>query len=148
MVFDPDLTLAPSLHYCCSTTSRVAMSMPLPGFPILVADQNELTRWILFSSLSDIGYTVREAQTAAILHATLESGPHLLLLDPILPGTRDLELLATIRRNSPGSRVVLLGRPSSDLKTHASRHGAHGVLEKPFAFEGVLGLVNQLQRVG
>lgn len=122
------------------------MSIPLRGFPILVADANLLTRWVLTTALSNVGYTVREAHTGALLHATLESGPHLVLLDPTLPDPTGPDLFASIRRATPDSRVVLMSAPSTQLHDQARQQEVHGVLEKPFTIDCALGLVARLQR--
>ena len=107
-----------------------------PARRVLVVDDEALMRWWMAETLTVLGYAVIEAADArhalrAI--ADVATPVHVILLDYHLPDSRDLTLLATIRRVAPGSPVIMMtihGPP--DVPTGALALGAHCVLHKPF----------------
>ena len=117
--------------------------MSLRKFPKLVVDQNPLTRWVLGVHLAENGHVVREAASAADMRRILQSGPHLLLLDPLLPDVRGLDLLFEVRRDHPDSLVIALATFwSPELRRQAGVAAPHYVIEKPIEVQSVMQLVN------
>jgi DNA-binding NtrC family response regulator len=70
------------------------------------------------------------------------SGFDVVLLDYRLPDSEDLALLASVRRLSPGTAVILMTAfGSPEVARGALDLGAFRVLSKPFGMEDVPGLV-------
>ena len=73
-----------------------------------------------------------------------EASWQLVLLDVMLPDGDGLELLAERRRAGDGTAVVLLSaREEADLRERAVAAGASDYLKKPFAYAGLLALVER-----
>lgn len=112
------------------------MAAPSPLRVLLVEDER-LIRWSITTTLENAGHIVLEAGSAHGAVETLETQPaqpvDVVLLDFRLPDSRDLGLLAAIRRLRPESAVVLMtayGTP--EVKEGALKMGAFHVLDKPF----------------
>lgn len=103
---------------------------------VVVVEDEALIRWSIVETLTRMGHTVVEARDADSAIRTLEDLPgraDVVLLDYRLPDSADLLLLATVRRMTPGSAVVMTtahGTPG--LTQHALELGAHRVIDKPF----------------
>lgn len=111
---------------------------------VLVVDDEPLIRWSLTETLSDAGHTVQEAgDTVEVLHALAGSAPFdVVLLDYRLPDSNDLNLLSTIRRLSPESRVIMMtafGTP--EVTAGALALGAFRIVSKPFGVKEMADLV-------
>ena len=95
-----------------------------------------LIRWAIAETLSGAGHIVIEAADAASAVRALTNSVEtidIVVLDYRLPDSRDLALLAAIRRLSPRSVVVLMtafGSPA--LAQDALDLGASQVMYKPF----------------
>src|SRR5579864_6363124 len=77
---------------------------------VLVVDDEALIRWSLAEILTDAGHAVVQAPDAATARRNVEESPHpfdVVLLDFLLPDSRDVTLLADIRERSPTSAVIL-----------------------------------------
>src|SRR5437867_4186704 len=102
---------------------------------VLVVDDEPLVRWSLTETLAAAGHAVSEAgdaQTAVRALTGGSSGLDVVLLDYRLPDSNDLGLLATIRRLSPRSQVILMtayGTP--EVATGALELGAYRIVNKP-----------------
>jgi DNA-binding NtrC family response regulator len=109
-----------------------------PGAPlrVLVVEDETLIRWAVVEALTAAGHTVLEAPDAATaLQVVAEASRPLdaVLLDLRLPDSSDLSLLASIRRNTPTSAVVMMtAHGTPDDATAARALGAYEVVEKPF----------------
>ena len=106
----------------------------MPLKTVLVADDDTLFCWAVRKELSFhgldacIAYTGREC-----LAKTLEKRFDLLFLDVHLPDANGIELLRTVRRFSPDTRVVIISWDGSiQNKESALSAGAEQFLEKPF----------------
>lgn len=107
---------------------------------VLVVDDESLIRWAISRTLAGAGHHVREAPDAASAVALLKSGeplPDVILLDYRLPDTHELDLLATVRRLSPGSTIVMMSADPPALMTKAFALGASSVMQKPFDMDDV-----------
>jgi DNA-binding NtrC family response regulator len=106
---------------------------------VLVFDDELLIRWSITETLADAGHTVIEAKDGAAAVWALQhhvETPDVVVLDYRLPDSNDLTLLATIRRLSPESAVVLMtafGTP--EIVKGALDLGAYRVLHKPFELQ-------------
>jgi DNA-binding NtrC family response regulator len=103
---------------------------------VLVVEDEALLRWSIAETLARMGHTVIEAEDAESAIRTLNDMPEpadVVLLDYRLPDSNDLQLLATIRRLTPLSVVVMMtAHGTPDLVTGALELGAYGVVDKPF----------------
>jgi DNA-binding NtrC family response regulator len=117
------------------------------GVSVLIVDDEPLIRWALSETLVDQGFTVFEAGDGqgAVTVLTDPCRPvDVILLDYLLPDSNDLQLLATIRRLSPRSSIVMLtdyGTP--ELAAQAKRLGASCVINKPIEMRDVADLVSR-----
>src|SRR5579863_8817105 len=106
-----------------------------PNLRVLVVDDEALIRWSLVETLSDAGVSVAEASDGqSALRTLTDGGPFdVIVLDYRLPDSNDLNLLATIRRLSPRTAVVMMtafGTP--EVSSGALELGAYRVVAKPF----------------
>jgi two-component system, NtrC family, response regulator AtoC len=112
------------------------MSETFRALRVLVIEDELLIRWSIAETLTHAGHTVIEAEDGAHAVLTLKQrveAIHAVLLDYRLPDSNDLTLLATIRRLSPESVVILMtafGTP--EVIRGALDLGAYQVLQKPF----------------
>jgi DNA-binding NtrC family response regulator len=121
-----------------------------PSPVVLVVDDEALIRWALREGLSESGYAVREASSAAEARAALAScgdEPLVVLLDLRLPDATDLSLLAEIRATRPDAPVVMMSAHAGpDDARAAERLGAYRFLGKPFDVTHVVRLVDEAWR--
>jgi len=118
-----------------------------PALRVLVVDDELLIRWSVAETLTRAGHTVIEAEDGATavraLTGTAES-VDAVLLDYRLPDSHDLTLLATIRRLSPLSAVILMtayGTP--EVTKGALDLGVYRVISKPFEMHDLEALLLQ-----
>jgi two-component system KDP operon response regulator KdpE len=113
------------------------MNSPAPT--VLVIDDAVQIRRFLQSGFARIGFTVREAETAAegIRSATL-SPPDLIILDLALPDMDGAEVLQRIRSWSDVPIIVLSARSSEDEKVRLLELGADDYVVKPFGIAELL----------
>lgn len=118
-----------------------------PKLRVLVVDDEPLIRWSLAETLEQSGHVVVEAGDAqsAIRSVAAAGEPFdVVLLDYRLPDSNDLNLLATIRKLTPQSAVIMMtafGTP--EVMTGAIKLGAYQVIPKPFEVHEVAALVLQ-----
>jgi DNA-binding NtrC family response regulator len=107
-----------------------------PPLRVLVVEDELLIRWSIAETLAHAGHVVIEAEDgAAALRALRNSAEPVdaVVLDYRLPDSNDLTLLATLRRLSPDSAVILMtafGTP--EVAKGALDLGAYQVVHKPF----------------
>jgi DNA-binding NtrC family response regulator len=123
-----------------------------PVLRVLVVDDEPLIRWSLAEALGARGYDVVEKGDArgactAVLDTAIDFD--VVVLDYRLPDSDDLSLLASIRRYSPRSRVILMTAfGTSELVRDALNLGAFRVVGKPFDVEEFSDLVGQAAMLG
>jgi len=112
---------------------------------VLVVDDEFLIRWSLRQTLSDCGYQVAEAGDARGAAQAVGDAAEMfdvVLLDLRLPDSEDLSLLASIRAQSPQTRVILMtAYGSPEVVRGALELGAFRVVMKPFELQEVADLV-------
>jgi DNA-binding NtrC family response regulator len=112
---------------------------------VLVVDDEPLIRWSLRQALVERGHAVTTAANGAEALAAIESAVvafDVVVLDYRLPDSQDLTLLDAIRRQSPGSGVVMMTAFADDgMRGGALDRGVRAVVDKPFQVRAVVGLV-------
>ena len=107
---------------------------------ILVADDHASFRRWLAKALQEAGYTVllaADGEEAVTLAATAR--PALVLTDVEMPKRSGLEVLRSIKQQTPTTPVlVLTGLPTAEVKEAARHLGAQAVLEKPADLDDLL----------
>jgi DNA-binding NtrC family response regulator len=103
---------------------------------VLVVEDELLIRWAIGETLAQAGHSVIEAEDGAAAIQAVETATEAIdavVLDFRLPDSNDLTLLATIRRLSPGTAVVLMTAfGTTEVAKGARDLGAYQVLYKPF----------------
>jgi len=110
------------------------------GERVLVVDDEKMIRWTLTRALTEAGYAVEEAASAAEALAAVEREmPDLVLLDFKLPDRSGVEVLREIRRLTPEVPVILITAFSSvEGAVSAMREGAYDYRSKPFEIDDLL----------
>ncbi len=106
----------------------------MPRKAALIADGDSLFCWALGKELTFHGLDTRIANTGqACLAAVQEKRFDLLFLDIHLPDMNGIDLLKTLRKISPATRVVIVSWDGTiQNKVSALSAGAEQFLEKPF----------------
>lgn len=100
---------------------------------VLIVDDAELFREALRAAFTQEGFEVTgvAADAMAGIDLAREHEPDLVILDLLMPGMSGLDVLGTIQKASPRSRVVLLtSSESSEDLLAAVKAGAAGYLTK------------------
>jgi DNA-binding NtrC family response regulator len=108
----------------------------VPTPVVLVVDDEALIRWSLSEGLTEFGYVVRVAGTAAEARDALASARHeslVVVLDLRLPDMADLTLLRDIRAARPDVPVIVMTAygTAEDAK-QARSLGVSRFIGKPF----------------
>lgn len=112
---------------------------------VLIVEDERLMRWSLGETFGTCGCHVIEASDRRSAEMALADGtvlPDIVLLDLHLPDSDDLDLLSTIHRRRPSSRIVLMSAyMTADIERAAFQRGAFAVLSKPFDLTRALELL-------
>jgi CheY-like chemotaxis protein len=90
---------------------RFASAVDVSNSSVLVVDDEPLVRWSVSETLADAGYGVAQAhdeQSTLRAMSDADHSPDVVLLDVYLPDCSDLRVLASIRRMSPHTSVIMM----------------------------------------
>jgi DNA-binding NtrC family response regulator len=114
---------------------------------VLIVEDEPLIRWSCAETLSASGFPVIEVDCGDAALSVLSQpsgGADVILLDLILPDSRDLFLLRRLRRLVPAVPILMMTAfATRETVEEARRLGAVGVIEKPFDLNDLVPLVRQ-----
>jgi CheY-like chemotaxis protein len=111
------------------TTVRRCLRNRKYDTPVLVVEDNDLTREIVVRSLEDKGMTVMSANDGIEALACVDRQcPGLILLDLILPRMNGLDFLLELRKRAHCSMVPVVVMTERDI-SDADREKLHGQVE-------------------
>jgi DNA-binding response OmpR family regulator len=116
---------------------------------VLVVEDEQRISQFLKKGLTEKGYAVDSVGDAdAALERTAASAPDLIILDLLLPGSRDgLELCRELRNRGVRSKIIMLtARDTVENKIEGLDAGADDYLVKPFSFRELLARMRALLR--
>lgn len=108
---------------------------------VMIVDDAVFMRTILRGILQDKGYTVvAEAASGIEAMKNLQMHtPDIVTLDIILPDANGLELLESILKTSPATKVVICSSMGQEaIISKAMNHGAAAYIQKPFTPDKVV----------
>jgi DNA-binding NtrC family response regulator len=113
---------------------------------ILVVDDENLIRWSLGQSLRKHGYEVCCAADAAAATRAVQEGPFdLVISDVRLPDGDGVDLMKDLRPVQPEAKVVVItAYDMDDVRLRAEQLGVQAYVEKPFAVDAMVHLVETL----
>eukprot|EP01037_Dinobryon_pediforme_P038516 gene38516-46583_t len=130
-------------------TERPAPAPPSDSAPhLLVVDDDNRIRTLLFRYLGEQGFRVSVAASAAEARKRLESFDFdLLILDVMMPGETGLEFTRWLRTQSSVPVLMLTARTETESRIRGLELGADDYVSKPFdPRELVLRINNILKR--
>jgi diguanylate cyclase (GGDEF)-like protein len=139
-----------------ATPTDVAVEMsfgtpPLEGLKIMVVDDDKIMLATLRKYLTSAGHTVLCARNGReALNQVLESNPHLIITDWMMPEMDGLAFCKTLRQSKIGRHVyiiMLTGCEHEDRLLEAFEAGADDVVIKPFRPKPLLARIRAGQRI-
>jgi CheY-like chemotaxis protein len=112
------------------------------GLRVLVAEDNESTRYLISDMLSKAGYNVFPAVDGMVAIAELKKRHYdVVLTDYQMPRLNGLELLALSQELMPETPVILISGAHTSLEQVAIERGAFAWIRKPVPVTQVLLIV-------
>jgi DNA-binding response OmpR family regulator len=119
---------------------RGVLDQAMPTARVLVVEDEPLIRIIVAEALSDVGFCVAEAATAAAAMSQLRDGGHFdaAIIDVGLPDRRGDALAEEIRATWPELGIVIAsGRGGTQLSNRFSADARVLILAKPYSNEAM-----------
>lgn len=115
---------------------------------ILLADDEDSLRTLVYTTLEDSGFEILEASDGdEALSLARARRPDLLVLDWMMPGLTGVEVTAVLRQEDPSGRtpiILLTAKSQQDDIAAALKTGVTTYLLKPFSPAELLTLVESL----
>ncbi len=117
-----------------------------PGFRILVAEDEAITRKHLLLALQNEGYEAEGAANGLEALAKTETEFYdLIIADIRMPGMNGIELLDRVREKQPGTEfMIITGYPSVGSAVETLKKGTVEYITKPFKLDDVLFKIKKL----
>jgi CheY-like chemotaxis protein len=119
---------------------------------ILVVDDDGGARATYEFWLKAEGLDVRAVEDGrAALNVLRDAPARIVLLDLFMPGMEGIETLRTIRRDHPGTHVIVMSGlrfAGSDMLKAAVALGADAALQKPFRLDQLLEFIHGITPAG
>jgi DNA-binding NtrC family response regulator len=117
---------------------------------ILVVDDEASITSALELILGEKGYEVKTAKSVADATALLQGRPFdLVFTDLRLPGSNGIDLLTSVKSDTPDTQVILMtAHGSIEITIEAIKRGAYYYVEKPFTPEQVVMLAERAIQFG
>ena len=114
-----------------------------PEGSILVVDDEEEIRVLLYTLLTDAGFDVRVAASAEEALAAMKEKPaDIIIADYLMPDMNGLELLEATWAFTPRPKTIMLtGYATVDVALEAARLGIVQVVTKPFVADELISLI-------
>ena len=133
-IFEPDEIEAPAKE-----VRVIGLAPEQPDYRILIVDDVQENRALMQTLLTDVGFTVREADNGQAALAIWESWqPHLIWMDmrmPIMDGMMATQLLRNAEAEHPDQKTVIIALSSSVLEEEQEAIlaiGADAFVAKPY----------------
>lgn len=113
---------------------------------VVVEDEDDVRRLLKLRLERDGGFTVVGEGTSReeAIELCAEHRPHVLILDPGLPGGSGLAAVPVVRSDSPATVVVIYTSDSTiATRNEAERAGAHAVVGKLDPFDLLVGTIHR-----
>ena len=116
-----------------------------PEASILVVDDEEEIRVLLYTLLQDAGFEVRVAESAEVALSAMKERPaDLIIADYLMPDMNGLELLEATWAFTPRPKTIMLtGYATVDMALEAARLGIVQVITKPFIANELIALIQR-----
>jgi PAS domain S-box-containing protein len=116
---------------------------------VLIVDDDKNIRTVFTNILQKKGYEVESVGDGEkALSLIKDHDFDVIILDIILPGLSGLDIIETIKRVSPLSKIIMFtGQPSVETILNALRAGANDYLSKPVKPEDLLVVVSNAARI-
>ena len=117
-------------------------------YPVMIVEDERISRRALTTLLEDSGYTIQAFASAEELLAEVAHGlrPEMVIADLDLPGKSGLQMLEELERQNPDLRSVLLTAAQADEIDAFCRNHACKYLRKPFNLPHLLSLLRNHRR--
>lgn len=115
----------------------------LDSVRVLVVEDELLLRWSIVETLTQAGCLVTDvADAASALRAAATQDFDAVVLDYVLPDSKDLTLLEAVREKLPNTTVVMMSAfRTAETIQRAHALGAYAFLDKPFEMESLKSLL-------
>jgi CheY-like chemotaxis protein len=138
-------------NFICYTRAGAAAVQVGADAPIIVVEDDEVTRRVLERALTLSGYPVRVAADSREFLQLMKKPPlpRLILLDVELPQVNGFKILSLLRGHPQTSAipmVMLTGRSENQDLLHALSLGADGYLSKPVTLATLRATIDRLLR--
>lgn len=136
-------------NYICFLAANARRVAATPDAPIMLVEDDEVTRRVLEKALALRGHTVMTSANGRDFLRALKKPPlpRLVFLDVELPEVNGFKLLTLLRQHpqTAGIPVVLLtGRSESKDLLHGLSLGADGYLSKPVKLDTLRAMLDKL----
>lgn len=113
---------------------------------MLIVDDEDVIRHLLYEELSGAGYKVVAAHDGEEAISNLRGAPFdLALLDIKMPNIDGIEVLKFINMNYPKTKVIMLtGYSNLKYAMESKEYGAADFIAKPFTISDVLSTVERV----